>query len=380
MEHVGGSEDLSGLRDRNRPGPSPDGVHDIAEMPPYGEPLELLPGLWWLRLRLPLRLDHVNVWLARDADGWTIVDTGFDTPETRETWEAVLAGLLSDAPVRRLLATHYHPDHIGLAGWLAARTGAELWTTRTEWLLARLLSLDTSEEFDRAYESFDRRAGLPEELIRERRAAGNLYRRRAGPPPGRYRRLRSGDGIELAGRRFRVVIGEGHAPEMITLVTPERDLVIGADQLLPRISPVVAVPASAPESDPLADFLASLERYRDVPADAVVLPSHGRPYRNLPVRLRQLADHHEERLQRALEACVDPATIFEILPALFDIEIGPGQLGFALGETWAHMNHLLARGAVERWLAGDGAFRFRAVGGPPKREALEALASSPLEG
>lgn len=338
-----------------------DGVHYIADVPPFEEPVELLPGLLWLRLRLPMRLDHVNVWLAADEDGWTIVDTGFDTPETRLAWERVLAGPLSGRPVVRVLATHYHPDHIGLAGWLVARTGAELWTTRTEWLLARLLSLDTSEEFDRAYETWDRRAGLPEELIRQRRAAGNLYRTRATPPPGSYRRIVAGQEMQLAGRTFRVVIGEGHAPEMITLVTPEQDLVIGADQLLPRISPVVSVPPNAPESDPLADFLASLGRYRDIPADAVVLPSHGRPYRNLPVRLAQLAHHHEERLGRALEACVDPATIYEIMPALFDIEIGPGQLGFALGETYAHMNHLLARGAVERWLEADGAYRFRAL-------------------
>lgn len=322
--------------------------------------MEILPDLWWVRLRLPMRLDHVNVWLARDDEGWTLIDTGFDTAETRLAWERLLAGLLADRPVWRILATHYHPDHIGLAGWLAARTGAQLWTTRTEWLLARLLSLDTSEEFDRVHELWDRRAGLPEELVRERRAAGNLYRRRASPPPGCYRRLVDGEEVWLAGRRFRVVIGEGHAPEMITLVSLEFDLVIAADQLLPRISPVVSVPASAPDTDPLGAFLASLARWRDVPADALILPSHGRPYRNLPVRLDQLAQHHEERLARALEACVDPATVWEVMPALFDIEIGPGQLGFALGETYAHLNHLLRRGAVDRWLAEDGAYRFRA--------------------
>lgn len=358
-----GSEKLASLCEPDRaplPRPSREGIHYAAEVPPFEEPVELLPGLWWLRLRLPLRLDHVNVWLAADDPGWTIVDTGFDTPETRLAWERALAGLLADRPVWRILATHYHPDHIGLAGWLAARTGAELWTTRTEWLLARLLSLDTSEEFTRAYETWDRRAGLPEELILERRRAGNLYRERASPPPGSYHRLVDGDRLRLAGRDFQVVVGEGHAPEMITLVTPERDLVIAADQLLPRISPVIAVSPSTPDADPLGLFLASLKRWRDVPADALVLPSHGRPYRNLPARLDQLAQHHEERLARSLEACVDPATVYEIMPALFDLPIGPGQLGFALGETYAHLNHLLERGMVERWLGEDGAWRFRA--------------------
>lgn len=339
---------------------SGEGIRYGAATPPYDEPFEVVPGIFWLRLRLPLRLNHVNVWLIEEEDGWTVIDTGFDTPETRAVWEAVQKGPMAGRPLRRLLVTHYHPDHCGLAGHLCARTGAECWTTRTEWLTARLLALDTSEGFNAAYEAYDRAAGLPEAFVRQRRQAGNTYRKRAGPPPPSYRRVVAGEEIVLGGRRFSVIVGEGHAPEMITLLSAEGDLLIAADQILPRISPVVAVAPSAPDADPLTEFLDSLVRYEGIGPDCLVLPSHGRPFFGLPARIAELRHHHEERLERALAACREPATAFEIMPALFDIEIVPGQLGFALGETYAHMNHLLRRGQVERWRGEDGAWRYRA--------------------
>jgi len=336
------------------------GIRYAAPTPPYDEPFEVAPGIFWLRLRLPLRLDHVNVWLIDEgADGWTVIDTGFDTPETRTVWNAILAGPLAGRPLRRLIVTHYHPDHCGLAGRLCARTGAELWATRTEWLTARWLALDATEAFDDAYEAYDRAAGLPEAFVRQRRQAGNMYRKRAGPPPASYRRVVAGEEIRLGDRRFTVIIGEGHAPEMITMLSREGDLLIAADQILPRISPVVAVAPSAPDADPLTEFLDSLGRYEAIAGDCLVLPSHGRPFFGLPDRLAELRHHHAERLERALAACREPATLFEIMPALFDIEIVPGQLGFALGETYAHMNHLLRHGRVERWRGEDGAWRFR---------------------
>ncbi len=328
--------------------------------PPCGEPVALMPGLWWLRLRLPLRLDHVNAWLIEEEDGTlTVIDTGFDDAETRAVWRRVLEGPFRHRPLRRVIATHYHPDHIGLAGWLCGITGAELWAARSEWLMARMLALDTSAEFDRAYERYDRRAGLPEELIRARRAAGNLWRTRAGPPPGHHRRLRHGDLLAVGPFTFRVIVGEGHAPEMVTLVDEAAGLLIAADQILPRISPVVSVPPSMPEADVLADFLASLDRYRPLAPDLLVLPSHGRPFRGLHRRLDELAAHHEARLARALAACDRPRTVYEVMPALFDFAIDRSQLGFALGETYAHLQHLWRRGELDRELGSDGALRFR---------------------
>jgi glyoxylase-like metal-dependent hydrolase (beta-lactamase superfamily II) len=266
--------------------------------------------------------------------------------------------LLADRPITRVVATHYHPDHMGLAGWLCAETGAELWTSRTEWLMARLYALDTSEEWVAAGRRFDRRAGLDDQLIEQRAARGNLYRLRVAPPPPSFRRVRQGDRLRLAESAWRVIVGRGHAPEMLCLFNPEHNVLIAGDQVLPRISPNVSVWPSEPEADPLADFLCSLASFKELPEDCLVLPSHGLPFRGLHERIDQLIGHHHERLERALEACATPLTLAEVMPRLFDRALDVHQLQFALGESLAHLNYLVAQGRLERQLDTDGRLRY----------------------
>ncbi len=322
------------------------------------EPCPLAPGLLGARFALPFALDHVNVWLLEDDHGWLLVDAGVDDERTRERWCDLLRGPLGDRSVVRLLATHFHPDHLGLAGWLCAETGAELLASHTEWLNGRLLALDTSAGFVEAGRAFDRRVGLGEEVVAARAARGNLYRRRVSEPPARFRRLREGDRLRIAGREWRVLVGQGHAPEMICLFSPELNLLIAADQILPQISPVVGVWPAEPEANPLADFLATLERFRALPDDCLVLPSHGRPFRGLHVRIDQLLAHHAERLEATLAACARPVTVAEVMPLLFNRTLDTHQLQFAVGESLAHLNYLLAEGRLRRSLDDDGRLRY----------------------
>ena len=317
-----------------------------------------MPGLHGVRLALPFALDHVNIWLAEERDGWTVIDTGVADEQTRERWRELRHGLLADRPITRVLATHYHPDHMGLAGWLCAETGAELWTSRTEWLMARLYALDTSAEWVAAGRRFDRRAGLDEALIEQRAARGNLYRLRVVPPPPSFRRVQNGDRLGFAESEWRVIVGRGHAPQMLCLFNPEHNVLIAGDQVLPRISPNVSVWPSEPEANPLEDFLGSLASLNELPEDCLVLPSHGLPFRGLHERIEQLIGHHHERLERALEACVRPLTLAEVMPRLFNRDLDVHQLQFALGESLAHLNHLVARGDLMRELTDDGVLRF----------------------
>jgi glyoxylase-like metal-dependent hydrolase (beta-lactamase superfamily II) len=323
-----------------------------------GEPCELSPGLFGVRFALPFALDHVNIWLIAEDAGWTLIDAGLADQRTRDRWQE-LAGFMAGRPVARLLATHFHPDHMGLAGWWCERSGAELWTSRTEWLQARALALDTSDGFVAAGRRSDQRAGLDPEQVEERAARGNLYRPRVSLPPASYRRVRDGDRLTIGGASWEVIVGRGHAPEMICLFSAGLNLLIAADQVLPRISPNVSVWAAEPEADPLTDFLESLGRLRQLPEDCLVLPSHGGPFHGLHARIDRLVAHHEERLAATLEACARPATAVEIMPRLFDRELDRHQLGFALGETLAHLNLLVRQGAILRELAPDDRFRYR---------------------
>jgi glyoxylase-like metal-dependent hydrolase (beta-lactamase superfamily II) len=317
-----------------------------------------VPGLHGVRFALPFALDHVNVWLLEEDDGWTAVDSGLADDRTRGRWRELQRGLLADRSLTRIVVTHYHPDHMGLAGWLCAEAGAELWTSRTEWLTARLLAQDASEEWVAVGREFDRRAGLDDQLIEERAARGNLYRRRVVPPPPSFRRLRHGDRIRLNGSEWQVIVGRGHAPEMLCLFSPERNVLIAGDQVLPKISPNVSVWPSEPEADPLAEFLESLVSFRELPEDCLVLPSHGLPFRGLRERIDQLIAHHRERLALALEACATPVTLTEVMPRLFDRALDVHQLQFALGESLAHLNYLVRQGQLERGLDADGRLRY----------------------
>lgn len=324
-----------------------------------GEPkAEMSPGLFGLRLPLPFALNHVNLWLLRDGEGWTLIDTGIADEPTRAFWCEQFEHGLEDRPIERLIATHFHPDHMGLAGWICERTGASFWATRTEWLTARALVHDTSDAFVEAGRRFDHRAGLDDARVTERAERGNLYRTRAIAPPANYTRVSEGDDLVIDGETWRVMIGRGHAPEMISLYSASRGLLIAADQILQKISPNIGVWPMEPDADPLADYLDSLEPFRDLPEDTLVLPSHGQPFYGLHARIGQLVDHHEDRLDRAVETAGRGSTAVEIMPALFDRELDAHQLGFALGEALAHLNYLVFRGRLRRSIDAKGVHRY----------------------
>ena len=335
-------------------------LEPILPTPEFDRPVTFDDGLLWLRLRLPFALDHVNLLLCDDGDGWTILDTGFGDAATRAVWSGLLDGVLAGRPVRRVIGTHFHPDHVGLAGWLCERTGAELLMSRTEWLTCRALALDDTDGFVAASERNYRRGGLDEALVARQRERRNPYRKGVSEPPASYARVVAGERIALAGSSWRVLVGEGHAPEQLTLYCAERNLLLVADQVLPKISPVIGVWGGEPDADPLGDFQRSLPQYLDLPDDCRVFPAHGAPFLGLHERVTQLAVHHDQRLERTLEACAAPATAAELLRGLFTRPLDAHQTGFALAETLAHLNRLLRTGQLERWLESDGVYRYRA--------------------
>lgn len=321
-------------------------------IPPEGEAHEIAPGVLWLQMPLPFKPDAVNVYAFRDAEGWTLVDTGLDSRRGRALWQRILQGPLAGAPVTRLIATHHHIDHIGLAGWFQAQ-GAELWTSRTAWLMARMGVLDLQERPTPQALAFWRRAGMPAEIIEERSGERpfNSADFCAPLPPG-YRRLREGQQIAFGNRRWIVRMGNGHAPEHVTLWSLDDDLVIGGDQLLATISPNLGVYPTEPEADTVGDWLESCARLAEFATpQQLILPGHKLPYRGLPTRLRQLAENQRAALNRVVEALrPGPLSAAGCFPALYRRHIAKPEFGLALAEAVGHINHLRASGRV--WHAG----------------------------
>ncbi|MCL4766968.1 MAG: MBL fold metallo-hydrolase [Hyphomicrobiaceae bacterium] len=326
--------------------------------PAPGDAIEIAPGLLWARMPLPVRLDHVNVWLLEEGDGWTAVDCGLDSPETRAAWEKLAAGPLRGRPLRRLVATHAHVDHVGLAGWITSRFQVPFEATRSAWLWARVVYAGRNEPTSaQALEHLRAHGCDPRHIEAYAQNRGPLARL-FGEPPKAFARLRDGDTLEMGDRRWRVLTADGHADEHASFLGADDDIVIAGDQVLQRISPVVGVFSGEPHADPLAAFLASLERFRGVAAATLVLPSHGLPFRGLDARLSQLEQHHRRRLELALGALDWPRTAAECAQVLFARALAEGQWFLALAETLAHLHRLEAMGAARREVDGDGLVRF----------------------
>ena len=303
---------------------------------------------------LPFKPDTVNCYALRDADGWTLVDTGIDTARIRALWQALMQGPLAGAPVTRLIATHHHLDHMGLAGWFRSSHGVELWTSRTAWLTARMSILDVQDRPTPQALAFWRQAGMPPEMIAERAAERpfNMADLSAPLPPG-YRRLAEGHEIAFGERRWIVRMGEGHAPEHVTLWSQDDDLVIGGDQLLASISPNLGVHPNEPEGDPIGGWLTSCARLAEhARPDQLILPGHRLPYRGLPTRLRQLIDNQRAALERLAAGLAGaPRTTVGCFDLLYRRVIGKPEFGLALAEAVGHINHLRAAGRV--WPVGQ---------------------------
>jgi glyoxylase-like metal-dependent hydrolase (beta-lactamase superfamily II) len=332
------------------------------DAPVPGTVRALAPGVHWLRMPLPFALNHINLWLLEDDGGWTIVDTGLGDAATRALWQQIFAGVSAGGTVRRVLLTHYHPDHAGNAGWLCERFAAPLWMTQAEYLTAHAVRQGSSGYAPGATLALFRANGLDEARQAQLAARGNVYQRQVPEFPDSYRRLMDGEHIAIGRHRWRVIAGYGHAPEHASLHCEELGLAICGDMLLPSISTNVSVWPVDPEGDPLGLFLRSIRRYRELPAATLVLPSHGLPFRGAQLRVRQLEEHHEARLVELMEACAGtPRSAAEVLEVLFQRKLDTHQMFFAMGEAIAHLHYLERAGSLRRAVGADGVARFSPV-------------------
>ncbi|MCY7315554.1 MAG: MBL fold metallo-hydrolase [Rubrivivax sp.] len=345
-------------------------------LPAPGSVVDVAPGVRWLRMALPFALDHINLWLLRDRldnrDGWTVVDCGIDNADTRARWQQVFDTALQGLPVLRVICTHMHPDHIGLAHWLCKRWGTaahdcRLWISSTDWHAARVAChADTAFSGEGAAHFFARHGLLDEAALQQVRARTNYYGSLVPQVPRQYRRLLGGMVLPIGGQAWHCISGYGHAPEHIALHAPGLKVLIAGDMVLPRISTNVSVIDMEPEGDPLPLYLESIAQMLPLPADTLVLPSHGKPFVGLHTRIAQLQAHHDERFADVLQACaVRPCSAADLLPVLFKRMLDLHQTTFAMGEAVAHVHALLGRGQLRAASrhdgVDDGVLRFSSV-------------------
>ncbi len=333
-------------------------------LPASGQPHEVAPGVFWLRMPLPFALDHVNLWLLRDADaqgdGWTVIDCGIATDATRAAWEGVFENGLQGLPIKRVLVTHCHPDHVGLADWLCRRWQVPLWMSTGEYGFARMMSASLpGSDGSAAVPHFKRHGAVDPALIERLQGRRSYYPDMVPSVPEAYRRLQDGMEVSIGGRGWQVITGFGHSPEHVSLHCAELGLLISGDMLLPRISTNVSVFAIEPESNPVQLYLDSLESFLPLPADTLVLPSHGKPFRGMHTRIEQLRTHHAERLDEVLQACRTPHSAADIVPVMFRRPLDAHQMTFAMGEALAHLHKLWHDGLLQREEGEDGILRFR---------------------
>ena len=333
----------------------------IETPPDPGTSIEVAPGILWIRLPLPMRLDHVNVYALEDGDGWTIIDTGMHSKRGVAIWDALMAGPLKGRPIRRAIVTHHHPDHVGAMGWLKSVHGVEICMTRTAWLMARMLTLDVQDELTPEGEQFLMRAGMPAPLLDQRRKerpfnfADTVY-----PIPAGFTRIRQGDRIPIGHRMFEVHLGHGHAPHHATLWSD--DVVLTGDQIIPGISSNLGVYPTEPDADPVGEWFESCERLKTVASgNQLALPGHKRPFTGITARLNQLIDNHHTALARLERHLSTPRTAAECFDPLFGKQIEAGSYGLALVESVGHLNHMLKLGQVTRRIREDGAYVWQGI-------------------
>ena len=332
--------------------------YPLENLPAPGATLPVVDGVHWLRMPLPFALDHINLWLLDDGEDCTAVDTGIAMDTVKEHWKSALAALPNERRLVRQIVTHFHPDHLGLAAWLESETGASLWMTQGEYQTAHLVAAGIAPFDMTTMLEFFRQHGLDATRHAGIEKRGNAYRRGVPAIPASFRRMIDGDIITVGAHDWRVIVGYGHAPEHASLYCAALGVLIAGDMLLPRISTNVSSFSSSPDCDALALFLQSIQALKALPADTLVLPSHGRPFRGLHARVDQLHAHHAARCDDLIRACATPQTAAELIPVLFPREISDAhQTMFAMGEAIAHLNYLEHAGKLQR-VEENGLTRF----------------------
>lgn len=322
--------------------------------------MQIAPGLQWVRKSLPFALNHINCWLLEGDDGLTIVDAGINSPDSRSEWQQIIAS--HDKPLKRVVCTHMHPDHVGLAGWLMREYDTEFMMSRSEFLMCRMLVSDTGRDAPQDGLRFYRSAGFAQDELENYGKRFGGFGSMVYQLPDSYIRLQDGETLRLAGDDWKLIATGGHSPEHISLYCAERNVLISGDQLLPGITSNVSVWPTEPDANPMKEWLDGCRYLMSViPADCLVLPSHGKVFLGAHERLQYIIDMHLHGLEQITEKLQQPAKVTDLFEILFRSRIDEGNRIMAVGEAVANLNYLLAENTISREMQADGTALYQRV-------------------
>ena len=343
--------------------------YPFQEIPEHGTAMEIAPGVRWVRMPLPMALDHINLYMLEDDDGWWIVDTGMKWGPTQEYWQTIFESECKEKPVKGVIVTHMHPDHVGQAGWICEKFRVRLYMTFSEYYSARSFSQIGKDGVSWSTEQHFRSVGFDDDQLSRFKKKFGGYGSVVEPIPSAFFRLEEGTTLNIGGRAWEVAIGSGHSPEHACLYCAELGVLLSGDQIIPRITSNVSVMPSEPEANPLKRWLVSLEKFFRFPADTLVLPAHNTPFTGLHTRLHDLIAHHEDHLLALEEACVEAKTALKLLPVLFKRKLDGPQLIIAIGECVAHLNYLMYTDKIQRTVGDNGVYYYLSIDPTLKQRA-----------
>ena len=325
-------------------------TYPVKTTPEPGKAVQIQPGIYWIRLPIPFELDHINVWLLEDGDGYTLVDTGIYSNRTREAWQQIFEEVLKDRPIKRIVVTHFHPDHFGLARWLCERTGAE-YVTSEETIERTSFLLDKADhENVETRMAFYQQHGISGLKIFENFLKGSLYTEVVSGYLQSNRIIGDGEILSIGGNDWQVIMTYGHAPGHINLYCKALNMLISGDQILPTITSNVSVYADQPDANPLNEYLESFKKFYFLAEDTMVLPSHGKVFEGLHIRTGEIVGHHHQTLEKIYSICEQAHAVIELVPKLFRRKLEGINSVLAFGETLAHLNYLCAEQRLQRKL------------------------------
>lgn len=333
------------------------------EIPEPSTLQEVASGIFWLRMPLPFDLDHINLYLIEDnqngQEGYALIDTGIGTDKTEQLWDRLLDTL--GKPITKVIVTHLHPDHIGMAGYLVDKFRVPLYMSQVEYFTARALSAGPRGASDWQDDQYLVRCGLSEDYVtkakenrKHSKGVGQVIR----PIPLQFYRLQAGDNIRIGSHDWQVYIGRGHSPEHVCLFNPQTNILISGDHVLPGISPNIGVYSTEPDANSLKLYLDTLPQFTELPEDTLVLPSHRQPFYGLHTRVNELISHHHIHLDNLRVFCEQGKTIEQCLPVLFKRKLSAQNMFFAIAEAFSHLNYLYFEGEFSREINAKGQFIF----------------------